>query len=167
MKKTALLFAMLMLVLTGCGPKLNDHVVDYQIDLPDSFVETELEGADAAWYDPADNSNVNLLIVKKASTADVAFKAITADILRETVEDTLKESYGELTVTDRFFSKDDVCGLPAYQYCYDVTLGGQTMTQIIVSINADKTYTFTYTTTDESVLAVFEESAKNIQLTIE
>lgn len=167
MKKIVFLFAMMMLVLSGCGPKLNDHVVDYQVDLPDSFEETELEGADACWVNPENNANVNLLVVDKASTADVAFKAVTADILRETVEDTLKESYGTVTVTDRFFTKDDVCGLPAYQYCYDVAVGGQSMTQLIVSINADKTYTFTYTTDDEDTLAVFEESAKNIQLTIE
>ena len=34
----------------------------------------------------------------------------------------------EPTITDRFFSKDDVCGLPAYQYCYDVELDGDSTT---------------------------------------
>ena len=48
-------------------------------------------------------------------------------------------------VPDRFFSKDDVCGLPAYQYCYDVELDGVTMTQLLVTVNADKLYAFTYT----------------------
>lgn len=168
-KKSVFLFAVLMLVLTACGPKLNDHVTDYHIDLPDGFVETELDGADAAWYNPADNSNVNLLITKKAATADVAFKAITADALRETVEETLEKSYSgvEINITERFFSKDDVCGLPAYQYSYVVEFSGQSATQIIVSINADKTYTFTYTTSDADTLAAFEASARNIQLTIE
>ena len=169
-KKSVSLFAvlMLMLVLTACGPRLNDHVTDYHIDLPDGFVETELEGANAAWYNPADNSNINLLITTKAATADVAFKAVTADALRETVEETLKNSYGtDVTITERFFTKENVCGLPAYQYSYVVAFGGQSATQVIVSINADKTYTFTYTTSDSAILKEFEQSARNIQLTIE
>ena len=166
-KKIAFLFAALMLVLAGCGSKVNDHVVDYKIDLPDGFVETELVGADACWYNAADLSNVNLLIADKAVGADAAFKIVTADIMRETVAETLKGEYGETTITDRFFTKDDVCGLSAYQYSYDLEISGETATQIIVCINADKTYTFTYTTSDDSTFAAFEESAKNIQLTVE
>lgn len=167
-KKAAFLFAALVLVLSGCGPKVNDHVVDYELDIPDGFVETELAGADACWYRPSDNSNINLLIVKKAAAADVAYKAVTADILRETVAESLKEAYGaEPAITDRSFSKDSVCGLDAYQYCYDVAINGQSTTQLVVSINADRTYTFTYTTSDEETLALFQESARNIQLVIE
>jgi len=44
---------------------------------------------------------------------------------------------------------------------------GQTVTQILVSVNADKTYAFAYTTNDEALLKEFDASARNIQLTIE
>lgn len=168
-KKLAFILAMLLLLaLAGCGSKVNNHVVDYKVDLPEGFEETDLKGADACWYNPADGSNVNLLIVDKAAAADVAFKAVTADLLRETVESSLKEAYSTPpTITDRFFTQNDVCGLPAYQYSYDLDANGETASQIIVCINADKTYTFTYTTSDADTLKAFEESAKNIQLTIE
>lgn len=168
-KKIAFLLAMMMmLALAGCGAKVNDHVVDYKIDLPDGFEETDMEGANACWWNPEDGSNVNLVIVDKAAAADAAFKAVTADILRETVESSLKEVYTATpTITDRFFTKDNVCGLSAYQYSYDLEIDGETATQIIVCVNADKTHTFTYTTSDGATLKAFEESAKNIQLTIE
>lgn len=166
-KKIAFLFAALMLVLAGCGAKVNDHVVDYHIDLPDGFEETELEGADACWFNAADLSNVNLLISDKAAGADAAFKLASADILRETVKETLAAQYGDTEITDRFFTKNDVCGLAAYQYGYSATVSGMNVYQIIVCINADKTYTFTYTTSDDSTFAAFQESARNIQLTIE
>ena len=167
-KKIVFLFAMLMLVLAGCGPKINDHVVDYKVDLPENFVEGEQEGVDAYWYDPSDGSNFNVSITKKAATADVAFKAVTADILRETVMDAMKDSYNETpSISDRFFTKEDVCGLPAYQYGYDMTLEGINITQIIVGVNADKTYAFTFTTNNDETLKTLEQRAKNIQLTIE
>lgn len=168
-KKIASLFAVvLLLALAGCGSKVNDHVVDYHVDVPNGFVESELEGADACWVNPVDQSNVNVTVASKQTAADLAFKAAGADDLRKIVQDSLKETYGvEAQITDRFFSKDDVCGLPAYQYSYEVTFNGLTATQIVVGVNADKTYTFTYTTSDAAILAAFEESARNIQLTIE
>ena len=166
-KKIAFLFAVLMLALAGCGSKVNDHVVDYKVDMPEGFAATEQEGVDACWMAP-DQSNINLLIVDKDATTNAGFKAITADILRDTVKSSMKEAYGqEPTVTDRYFTKDDVCGLPAYQYSYDMNLAGIEMTQIIVCINADKTYTFTYTTDNAEYLDAFDASAKNIQLTLE
>ena len=58
-------------------------------------------------------------------------------------------------------------GLPAYQYSYVLEWEGQTVTQILVSVNADKTYAFAYTTNDEALLKEFDASARNIQLTIE
>lgn len=168
-KKLAPLFAAMLVLaaLAGCGSRVNDHVVDYELDIPDGFVETELEGADACWASPDGASSINLRITAK-ETGTVTFKAATADMLREAVVDSMKQAYGEEpAITDRYFTKNDVNGLTAYQYSYDMTLLGQDVSQIIVSINADKTYTFTYTTSDAGMLAVFDESARNIQLVIE
>lgn len=188
-RNLALLFAVLMLAMAGCGgskdpsgtagsnngatdaptdepteePK-NDHVVDYKLDLPEGFEPVEMEGLDACWF-RADGSSVNLGIAPKDGTTDLGFQSITADILRVTLESEMKSAYGlETGITDRYFTKDEVCGLPAYQYSYEMDLEGETMTQIIVCINADEVYTFTFTAIDGETLAAFEESAKNIQL---
>lgn len=167
-KKILPLLALVLVFLAGCGPKLNDHVTDYHIDLPAGFEEIEMEGVDKCWANAGLTGNVNLKITAKASTANAAFKAITADIARDTISSAWKEQYGsEPTITDRYFTKDPVCGLPAYQYSYVLEYGGQQVTQILVSVNADKTYAFAYTTNDEGILKEFDASAKNIQLTIE
>lgn len=191
-KNLAVLFAVLMLALAGCSgggekdpsgqnvptneptatvepteePK-NDHVVDYKLNIPDGFEPTEQDGLDACWF-RADGSNVNLVTAEKDATTNAGFQAINADILRVTLVDQMKSMYDlDAVITDRYFTRNDVCGMPAYQYCYDMDLAGQVMTQIIVSVNADKVYTFTYTANDEDILGAFEESAKSIQLIFE
>lgn len=167
-KKILPLLALMLVFLAGCGPKLNDHVTDYHIDLPDGFEEIEMEGVDKCWANAGLTGNVNLKTTAKAGTTNAAFKAITADIARDTISSAWKEQYGsEPTITDRYFTKEEVSGLPAYQYSYVLEYGGQQVTQILVSINADKTYAFAYTTNDEGILKEFDASAKNIQLTIE
>jgi len=167
-KKILPLLALALVVLAGCGPKLNDHVTDYHIDLPGGFEEIEMEGVDKCWANADQTANVNLKVTAKAGTANAAFKAITADIARETIAAAWKEQYGsEPAITDRYFTKDEICGLPAYQYSYVLEWEGQTVSQILVSVNADKTYAFAYTTNDEAILKEFDASAKNIQLTIE
>lgn len=167
-KKILPLLALMLVFLAGCGPKLNDHVTDYHIDLPAGFEEIEMEGVDKCWANAGLTGNVNLKTTAKAGTTNAAFKAITADIARDTISSAWKEQYGsEPTITDRYFTKDEVSGLPAYQYSYVLEYGGQQVTQILVSINADKTYAFAYTTNDEGILKEFDASAKNIQLIIE
>lgn len=189
MKKiAAFLLALMLLALAGCSgdtkpssapddsgdaptqasePAKSNHVVDYKIDVPDGFEPTEMEGLTACWYN-ADGSNINLNITDKDATADVGFTAITADMMRMTLISTFKETYGtEPTVTDKYFTRNDVCGMPAYQYAYDMDLEGTVMTQIIVCVNADKLYTITYTDGSGEWLEQFEASAGNIQLITE
>lgn len=198
-KNLAFLFAMLMLVLAGCGgddagtpasstpegtdsvsttepttepteePAAGGHVVDYKFDVPEGFEETDPSeiGVTACWY-RADGSNINLNVTDKDATTDLGFKAITGDMLRTTLADQLKQAYGmEPTIEDRYFTKDDVCGLTAYQYCYDLTVDGTSMSQIIICINADQIYTFTFTASDEETLTLFEDTVKTIDLTLE
>lgn len=166
-KKILPLLALVLALLAGCGPKLNDHVTDYHVDLPAGFEEIEMEGVDKCWANAGLTGNVNLKITAKAGTTDAAFKAITADIARDTISSAWKEQYGSKpTITDRYFTKDEVSGLPAYQYSYVLEYEGQQVTQILVSVNADKTYAFAYTTSDEGILREFDASAKNIQFTI-
>lgn len=190
-KNLAFLFALLMLALAGCGgnpgsaasnppagsdsptqatepaKQGGDHVVDYKLDIPDGFDPTEQEGLTACWY-AADGSNINLNVSEKNSATDLGFKAITAQMLSTTLVSEMEKVYGSKpTITDRYFTQNDVSGLEAYQYSYDLKLDDMEMTQIIVSINADKTYTFTYTTSDPAMVETFEASSKNIQLILE
>lgn len=191
MKKTIVfLLAMLMLTLTACGDKdsslqrpdnggsssapsaevsepakTSNHVVDYKVDVPEGFESMEQEGVVECWYN-ADGSNINVNITE--GTDNETFSSINADLMRLALVAAFKDSGGgEPTITDRYFTTNEVCGLPAYQYSYEIELAGQAMTQIIVCVNADQTYTFTYTTTGDQWLETFEASAAAIELTVE
>lgn len=142
----------------------NDHVVDYKIDIPDGFEPMDEVGLDACWY-REDGSSINLVIAEKDATTDASFQVISADLLRAAMVEQMNSIYGlDVEITDRYFTKNEMCGLPSYQYCYDMSLEGQTIMQIIVSINADKMYTFSYTANSEDVQAAMDTSSKNIQL---
>ena len=142
----------------------SNHVVDYKVDIPEGFEETQMAGLDANWQN-ADNSSINLTITDATSESD--FESIDAEMLKQAMDLQYKAAGFEAEFTDRYFTKDKVCGLPAYQYCFDVTLNGVDMTQIMVCVNADKTYSFSYTDASGNWLDQFEASAKNIQLTVE
>ena len=160
----AALFAVVLVLAAGCGKKASNKVVDYTVDVPSGFEEAEQDGVVKAWANPADNSNINVNITEK----DAAFKSITADALREALVELFEESIGEApTITDKYFTSDEVCGMPAYQYCYTIEVIGVEMTQLVVCIDADKTYTVTYTDTTGSWISEFEASAKNINLVFE
>jgi len=162
-RSLAALFALVLVLTAGCGKKASNKVVDYTVDVPSGFEETEQEGVVKCWLNAADGANVNVNITAK----DAAFKKITADALREALVQAFGESYGAPTITDRYFTSDEVCGMPAYQYCYDIELAGVEMTQLVVCIDADQTYTITYTDTTGDWISEFETSAKNINLVFE
>lgn len=162
-RSLAALFALVLIVTAGCGKKTNNKVKDYTVDVPESFEEMEMEGVTKCWYN-ADGSNINMNITEK----DSAFKKITADALKDAMLEVFESTYGSApTITDKYFTSDEVCGMPAYQYCYDIELMGVEMTQLIVCIDADQTYTVTYTDTTGDWMSDFETSAKNIQLVFE
>lgn len=162
-RSLAALLALMLVLAAGCGKKVNDHVVDYKVDVPEGFEETEMAGITACWA-TTDGSNVNLNISEK--TGD--FKKITAGMLQEALVQMFEQTYGSKpTITDKYFTNNEVCGLPAYQYCYVIELEGVEMTQLVVCVDADKTYTVTYTDTTGDWMTDFEASAKNIQLITE
>lgn len=162
-RSAAALFALVLVLTAGCGKKTSNKVVDYTVDVPAGFEETDAEGLAKAWI-AADNSNINVNITEK----DKAFKAITADALRDAMIQVYDEGYGVTpTITDKYFTSNEVCGMPAYQYCFEIELMGVEMTQLIVCIDADQTYTITYTDVTGDWLSQFETSAKNIKLVFE
>lgn len=161
------LFALALLLSAGCGEKVSNHVVDYKVDVPDGFEETEMEGVKDCW-NAQDGSSINITVTAKENSTDAAFKLVTADLAREALKEMFQNTFGvEPAITDRSFTQNDVCGLPAYQYCYDVEYNGGAITQLVVTVNADKLYAFTYTDMTGDWLDAFQESAENIQLTIE
>lgn len=163
-RSLAALFAVMLVLAAGCGKKASNKVVDYKVDVPDSFEEWEMEGVTECWANAADGSNINLNITDKTSD----FKKIDADMLRAALVEVFQATYGaEPKITDKYFTSDEVCGMPAYQYCYVIDLEGMEMTQLVVCVDADKTYTVTYTDTVGDWLTEFETSAKNIQLITE
>ena len=162
-RSAAALFVLVLVLTAGCSQKVNDHVVDYEVDVPSGFQSTEMDGVIECWVS-ADGSNINVNTTDK--TKD--FNKIDADVLRDALMQVFQTTYGvEPTITDSYFTSDQVCGLPAYQYCYDIELAGTEMTQLVVCVNADKTYTITYTDVTGDWMDEFEDSAKNIQLITE
>ena len=159
----AALFALVLILATGCGKKTSNKVVDYTVDVPAGFEETEMPGVTDCWY-CADGSNINVNITEK----DAGFKKVTADALRDAMVQLFEATYGDApTITDKYFTNNEVCGMPAYQYSYTIELLGMELNQLIVCIDADQTYTVTYTDTTGDWMNEFEASAKNIELVFE
>lgn len=150
--------------------QVSDHVVDYRVDIPQSFGSTEMEGVVACWYNAEDGSNINVNVVDKDASFDESFSQIDASVMKEALNAAFQQAYGSLpTITDKEFIHCEVSGLPAYRYSYTIELNGMTMAQIIVCVNADRAYTFTYTdaTADGAWMETFEDSAENIQMITE
>ena len=190
----AVLLAVLMLALAGCGgdpssdntpsaglpsgtesaaptaeptgEPTNVHVADYSLDLPDGFEPIVLEGLDAFWS-REDGSNINLVTVEKED-AVIDFQTADAGTMRTVITEQMGLLDLGAELTDRYFNRGGLCGLPAYRYCYDLRLeDGTSMTQLYVCVNADKLYVFTFTAMEEDLLPVFEACAENIQFIFE
>lgn len=172
-KALSLLLALVLTVsLAGCGAGAKDpaeglKVTGYNVDIPEGFEETELEGFELC-YMSEDNSSINMNIQEKTAADNAAFDTISAKMLSDTLVDGFKESYGvEVEITDLYFTQNEVSGFPAYQYAFTYELSGKELTQLIVCVNVDKIYTVTYTDTTGEWLDAFEESAGNITFTTE
>lgn len=161
-RSLAALFALVLVLTAGCGKKASNKVVDYTVDVPAGFEETD-PGELAKIWSHADGSNINVNITEK----DKAFKSITADALREAMVLVYEQGGYSADITDKYFTSNEVCGMPAYQYCFKLEVMGMEMTQLVVCIDADQTYTITYTDVTGDWLSQFETSAKNIELVFE
>ena len=149
------------------GEPVINHVADYTLELPDGFEPIEMDGLDAFWS-RADGSNINLVTVEKEESTDGDFQAADADTLRALIADQMAPLELGAEITGRYFNRTELCGLPAYRYCYDLRLeDGTSMTQLYVCVNADKLYAFTFTALEEDLLPVFEACAENIQFIFE
>lgn len=138
-------------------------MVNYELSIPDDFTETEVENTQFC-YIGEDGSNINMNVQNK----DPNFSAVTAALLNQSLTEAISQAYGEeVTITDHYFTTNTISGYPAYQYCLSYELQGTRISQLIVGIDADQTYTFTYTDMSGDWMDVFEKSAKTIRLTAE
>lgn len=138
-----------------------DTSADYQLSIPDDFTAVEIDGL-AFCYVHEDNSSISMNVQDK----DSAFSAITAEALNEALVKTFSSTYDlDITITDLYFTTEAVSGFPGYQYCFSYELEGNTITQLVIGVDAAQTYTFTYTDMSGDWIQTFEASAQTIKIT--
>lgn len=141
----------------AAGPKESPAV--FTLDIPEGFTESDVEGYEL-FCSAQDGSNINLNIQDK----DPSFQEVTADLLRSTLTDAYKKAFDmEVELTDNYFNITTVDGYPAYQYSFTYVLSDKTITQLIVGIDHDETYTFTFTDTAGTHMESFEACAAAIR----
>ncbi len=178
MKKSLLIILLTTLLLTACSHKddqnnTTEHVktseessnspedadaITYQLSIPKDFSEMKIDGMEF-YYAAEDGSSVSLNLQPK----DAAFSQVSAKQLSTALSDAFLQTYEEeVVITDHYFTTSPVSGYPAYQYSISYELQGNEVTQIIIGIDADQTYTFTYTDLAGTWLDIFEDSIKTI-----
>ncbi len=135
------------------------QAIEYEFSLPEDFEEIDLDGFEC-YYSARDGSSVNLNIQPK----DPDFGTISSGQLNETLSSVLSLTYGDqVTVTDLYFTTEAVSNYPAYQYSFSYELRGHTYRQLVVGVDADQSYTFTYTDVSGEWTEIFEQSAGTIR----
>ena len=178
MKKSLLIILLTTLLLTACGEKENQNnttehaktseessqaskdadAITYRLSIPKDFLEIEIDGMEF-YYTAEDGSSVSLNLQPK----DAAFSQVSAVELSAALSDALLQRYEEeVVITDHYFTQEAICGYPAYQYSISYELLGDEVTQIMIGIDADQTYTFTYTDLAGTWIDTFEDSIKTI-----
>ena len=130
----------------------------YQLSIPKDFSELEIDGMEF-YYAAEDGSSISLNLQPK----DSAFSQVSAQQLSAALSDAFLQTYEEeVAITDNYFATEAISGFPAYQYSISYELQGTAVTQMIVGIDADQTYTFTYTDLAGTWIDIFEDSIKTI-----
>ncbi len=179
MKKALLTLLLTTLLFTACSKKNTqdpselpdtptessavsekESAATYQLSIPKDFSKLDIEDLEF-YYAAQDGSSISLGLQPK----DPDFSQITAKQLDAALADALLQTYKEdIVITDNYFTRDPVSGYPAYQYSISYQLPKSEVTQIIIGIDADQTYTFTYTDLTGTWIHVFEDSIQSITL---
>ncbi len=182
MKKSLLILLLTALCLTSCGgaDTQNDitdslgtsteesssaaeraDAISYQLSIPKDFSELEIEGMEF-YYTAEDGSGISLNLQPK----DPTFSQVSASRLNAALSGAFLQTYEEeVVITDNYFTTESISDYPAYQYSVSYELQGIAVTQIIVGVDADQTYTFTYTDLTGTWSDTFEESICSIKIT--
>ena len=128
----------------GSGPT----VADYGCDLPDGF--TAADGIPGMYQSPDypdDSSNFYMT----CGDADPYFANYDASILEAAFSRSLTQQTGtEVAVTVDSLEYCTVDSLPAYRAQLHYTVDGLALRQLVVCVNADYCYTFTWTQVGEA-----------------
>lgn len=139
------------------------NVKKYELSIPDDFASMDIKGMEF-YYVNEDGSSISLNVQPK----DTDFDAITADALRQALSAAIAQTYDEeVMISDNYFTTNTVSGYPAYQYSFSYTLQETSVSQLVIGIDGDQTYTFTFTDLSGAWMNTFETSAGTIRLTAE
>lgn len=138
-------------------PRDTKTITGFHFEVPAGFeevadtdtpaAESELEGAEALgddyrFYLADDRSNINVISGPK----DPDFSGYTEESILDKLTNTFREALGtEAEITLNTYTTRQIGGYPSIQYDISILLEGAEVHQLVVSIDADKTYTFTFT----------------------
>lgn len=162
-KHICLILVFLMLFLTACAkdegfsndyttetaaPETGVSVADYGFDLPDGFVAANgIVGMYESPDYPDDSSN----FYASYGDADPYFASYDASIMADALSQSLTQQMGEeIAVTVDSLEYTEINTLPAYRMELHYTVSGLELRQLVVSVNADYNYTFTWTQVGET-----------------
>lgn len=138
-------------------PRDTKTITGFHFEVPAGFeevadadtpaVESELDGAEVSgddyrFYLAEDRSNINVISGPK----DPGFSGYTEESILDKLTNTFREALGaEAEITLNTYTTRQIGGYPSIQYDISILLEGTEVHQLVVSVDADKTYTFTFT----------------------
>ena len=147
---------------TQSGTDTASAKVHYTFTIPDDFTSMDVESMEC-FYEAKDGSYINMNIQDK----DPSFGELTADSLNSALSQAFSKVYNkEITLTDLSFSMATVSGYPSYTYKFSYEAQDTVITDLLIGIDADQTYTFTFCDMTGEWIELFEESASSISLTL-
>ena len=136
--------------------------VHYTLMIPDDFTSMDVESMEC-FYEAKDGSYINMNVQDK----DPTFGELTADSLNSALSQAFSKVYNkEITLTNLSFSTATVSGYPSYTYKFSYEAQDTVITDLLIGIDADQTYTFTFCDMTGEWMALFEESASSLSLTL-
>lgn len=135
----------------------------FAIEVPDGFTESEMPGT-LAYYTSEDGAVISLT----TSAKDPDFSTPDVDALVGALHPVYSEQLREDNMQIKVVSTTDdpVCGFPAYQAELKCTGTGYEFSQLFVGIDADMTYTWVFTGSDEQ-MELFHKCAESITNTVD
>ena len=147
---------------TQSGTDTASAKVHYTFTIPDDFTSMDVESMEC-FYEAKDGSYINMNIQDK----DPSFGELTADSLNSALSQAFSKVYNkEITLTDLSISMATVSGYPSYTYKFSYEAQDTVITDLLIGIDADQTYTFTFCDMTGEWIELFEESASSISLTL-
>ena len=175
-KHICLLLAFLTLALSACAknegfsndyttettaPENSVSVADYGFELPDGFVAANgIVGMYESPDYPDDSSN----FYASYGDADPYFASYDVSIMEDALSRSLTQQMGEeIAVAVDSLEYTEIDTLPAYRMELHYTVSGLELCQLVVSVNADYNYTFTWTQVGEADwMEAFRTSADSL-----